>query len=127
MRAVLTYAVLAATLSWSATAQAESAPIAPRIEVNGPVATRSLQNLPLTEPEHPLIQAAFEFSPGNSTPDQALSNTSDQLAGTATRLLAVLATLAMIKAIRGGRPQRLVKIGAEGRRYDPHVRGLFDD
>ncbi len=59
----------------------------------------------------------------------AASGTLDQLApgvDGVTKVLAALGTLALLFVLKT-RPQRIVKLDAEGRRYDPTVRGLFED
>lgn len=59
----------------------------------------------------------------------AASGTLDQLApgiDDVTKVLAALGTLALLFIVKT-RPQRIVKLDAEGRRYDPTVRGLFED
>lgn len=59
----------------------------------------------------------------------AASGTLDQLApgvDGVTKVLAALGTLALLFILKA-RPQRIVKLDAEGRRYDPTVRGLFED
>lgn len=59
----------------------------------------------------------------------AASGTLDQLSpslSSATQVLAALGTLALLFVLKT-RPQRIVKLDAEGRRYDPTVRGLFED
>lgn len=46
--------------------------------------------------------------------------------GTTSQVVAGLATLALLYVVKA-RPQRVVKLDAAGRRYDPTVRGLFED
>ena len=72
-----------------------------------------------------LATAALALSPSAV----AASGTLDQLApgvDGVTKVLAALGTLALLFVLKT-RPQRIVKMDAEGRRYDPTVRGLFED
>lgn len=72
-----------------------------------------------------LATAALAWSPSVF----AASGTLDQLApgvDGVTKVLAALGTLALLYILKT-RPQRIVKLDAEGRRYDPTVRGLFED
>ena len=54
-----------------------------------------------------------------------LADWSPELGGT-TQCIAGLITLGVLYVLKA-RPPRVVKLDTEGRRYDPHVRGLFDD
>lgn len=59
----------------------------------------------------------------------AASGTLDQLTfglDGVTQVLAALGTLALLYVIKS-KPPRMIKLDAEGRRYDPKVRGLFED
>lgn len=59
----------------------------------------------------------------------AASGTLDQLTlgmDGISQVLAALGTLALLYVIKS-RPPRMIKLDAEGRRYDPKVRGLFED
>lgn len=72
-----------------------------------------------------LATAALALSPSAF----AASGTLDQLAPSVdgvTKVLAALGTLALLFVLKT-RPQRIVKLDAKGRRYDPTVRGLFED
>lgn len=46
--------------------------------------------------------------------------------GDTTKLVAGLITLGVLYVLKT-RPERVVKLDTDGRRYDPNVRGLFDD
>ncbi|HET8695065.1 MAG: hypothetical protein KGI91_06825 [Burkholderiales bacterium] len=73
----------------------------------------------------PLALLALTISPAS----HAATGTLDQYTldlGSGAQILAGLATLALLYVVKS-RPPRMVKLDAEGRRYDPHVRGLFDD
>lgn len=54
-----------------------------------------------------------------------LADWSPELGGT-TQWVAGLITLGVLYVLKT-RPARVVKLDTEGRRYDPNVRGLFDD
>lgn len=72
-----------------------------------------------------LIAAFMTLSPSAF----AASGTLDQLTlgvSGLTQVLAALGTLTMLYVIKS-KPPRMIKLDAEGRRYDPTVRGLFED
>ncbi len=64
-------------------------------------------------------------SPSAFAASGSLEQFSFQLS-TTSQVLAGLATLALLYVVKA-RPQRVVKLDAPGRRYDPTVRGLFED